>query len=99
MSDQSNEIVVVYDKDFLKDTRKLSADVQDKLALHIKILRGHPFDSRLHTKPLDAPLQGMFSFRIRRGYRAGFKFESSHVIRLLAVDRRDKIYKRLKRKI
>ncbi|MDP1688958.1 MAG: type II toxin-antitoxin system RelE/ParE family toxin [bacterium] len=96
MSDQRNEIV--YDKDFLKDVRKLPEESQSKLAELIEILEEDVFDSRLHTKPLSAPLQGMFSFRITRDYRVGFKFLSTHTIKLLAVDNRDKIYKRLRRR-
>ena len=97
MSKQRNEIL--YDKDFLKDARALPVEYQEKLAECIEILREDIFDPRLHTKPLSTPLQGVFSFRITRDYRVGFKFHASHVIMLLAVDRRDMIYKRLARKI
>jgi mRNA-degrading endonuclease RelE of RelBE toxin-antitoxin system len=95
MSESKNEIC--YDRDFLKDTRALPAECQEKLAECIEILREDIFDSRLHTKSLSAPLQKVFSFRITRDYRVGFKFRASHVIMLLAVDRRDTIYKRLER--
>ncbi|MFY9462532.1 MAG: hypothetical protein WAP51_05040 [Candidatus Sungiibacteriota bacterium] len=97
MSDPKNKIV--YDKDFLRDVRKLPAVCQQKLAELIEILQEDPFDPRLHTKPLSAPLQGTFSFRITRDYRVGFKFRETYAIQLLAADRRDKIYQRLKRKI
>ncbi len=97
MSDPRNEII--YEKDFLQDSRKLPAECQHKLAELLEILQDDPFDFRLHTKPLSAPLQGLFSFRITRDYRVGFKFRAARVIQLLAVDRRDKIYKRLLRKV
>ncbi len=97
MSDPRNEIF--YEKDFLQDSRKLPAECQHKLAGLLEILQDDPFDSRLHTKPLSAPLQGLFSFRITRDYRVGFKFRATRVIQLLAADRRDKIYKRLLRKV
>lgn len=96
MSDPKNEIV--YDKDFIKDVRRLPVECQNKLAELIKILKDDAFDSRLHTKPLSPPLQGLFSFRIVRDFRVGFKFRLNHVIQLLAADRRDRIYKRLARK-
>ena len=96
MSDPRNE--VIYDKDFLGDVRKLPTVFQERLAELIEILREDPFDPRLHTKPLSAPLAGLFSFRIMRDYRAGFKFRASHTIQLIAVDRRDRIYQRLQRK-
>lgn len=97
MSDQRNDIV--YDSDFLRDVRKLPNECQDKLAGLIVIFQEDPFDPKLHTKPLAAPLQGVFSFRITRDYRVGFKFLAIHAIRLLAADNRDQIYKRLRRKL
>ena len=90
---------VLYDKDFLKDVRRLPGECQPKLSGLLELLQNDPFDPRLHTKPLAAPLQGLFSFRIMRGWRAGFKFKTAETIQLLAVDRRDQIYKRLKRKL
>ena len=96
MSGQKNEII--YDNNFIKDTNKLPAECQYKLADLLEILKEEPFDPRLHTKPLAAPLQGLFSFRITRDYRVGFKFHAEYVIRLLAADKRDAIYKRLRRK-
>ena len=89
---------VSYDRDFLKDVRVLPRKLQDKLSVLLDILREDPFDSRLHTKPLAAPLQGLFAFRIVRDWRVGFKFITRESIRLLAVDRRDRIYQRLARK-
>jgi len=97
MSVPENEII--YDRNFIKDTRRLPIGLQNKLADLIIILSQDAFNPLLHTKPLGAPLQGFFSFRIMRDYRAGFKFHSAHVIQLLAVDRRDEIYKRLLRKM
>lgn len=89
---------VIYDRDFFKDVRALPAKLQDRLSELLEILRKDPFEPRLHTKPLGAPLQGLFSFRITRGWRVGFKFKTAETIQLLALDRRDKIYKRLQRK-
>lgn len=97
MSDQRNE--VVYDSDFLKDVRKLPNECQKKLAELLIIFQEDPFNPKLHTKPLAAPLQGVFSFRITRDYRVGFKFLAARVIRLLAADNRDQIYRRLRRKL
>lgn len=89
---------VLYDGDFLKDVRRLPGECQEKLSELLEIIRYDPFDPRLHTKPLAAPLQGLFSFRITRDWRVGFKFKTREAIQLLAADRRDKIYQRLLRK-
>lgn len=96
MSDPKNDIV--YDKDFIKDVCKLPTEYQNKFADLLEILKNDAFDLRLHTKPLSPPLQGLFSFRIVRDYRVGFKFKLNHVIQLLIADKRDKVYKRLARK-
>ncbi len=90
---------IIFDRDFIKDMRKLPNDIQDRLGELTEILREDPFDSRLHTKPLSMPLQGMFSFRVKRDYRAGFRFRASRVIQLLLVGKRDKIYQRLRKKL
>ena len=89
---------VIYSKDFLRDVRHLPLEVREKLSELMEVLQENPFDSKLHTKPLSAPLQGIFSFRIVRDYRVGFKFYAPRVILLLAADKRDQIYKRLQRK-
>ena len=97
MSAPPNEIV--YEPEFRKDVHGLSAKTQEKLADLIGILRTNPFDSRLHTKPLNPPLQKIYSFRITRDYRVGFIFDAAHIVRLLIADNRDRIYKRLERKM
>lgn len=97
MSVPQNEII--YEKDFQRDVYSLPRKVQDKLGFLIGILRVNPFDPRLHTKHLGPPLQGAFSFRITRDYRVGFELKDVSVIRLLAADKRDKIYQRLLRKL
>ena len=96
-AEQKNKIV--YDKDFLKDVGKLPIGEQEKLAELLERMAEDAFHPLLHTKSLSAPLQGMFAFRITRGYRVGFKFLTPDTIQLLAADRRDKIYSRLKRKL
>lgn len=97
MSVPANEFI--YDKDFIKDVRNLPRRIQNKLSRLLEILKENVFDPRLHTKPLSSPLKGMFSLRVTRDYRAGFKIRAPRVIQLLAVDTRDKIYQRLLRKV
>ena len=97
MSETNNEII--YEDGFLRDVRKMPRVIQDKLAFLLDVFRDNPFDSRLHTKQLSYPLKNIYSLRITRDYRAGFIFMESHKIKLLVADKRDQIYKRLKRKI
>ena len=81
---------------FLKDVRNLPNGITKKTSTLLEILRENAFDSRLHVKPLGSPLKHMYSFRITRDWRVGFMFVGSHRIRLLVVDHRDSIYKRMK---
>ena len=97
MSALNNKLI--YEDGFFRDVRKLPRALQDKTAFLLEIFRDDPFDPRLHTKQLGLPLKGMYSFRINRDYRAGFVFMEDHIIKLLAVQNRDQIYKKLKRKI
>lgn len=90
---------IIYDRDFAKDVQQLPSEAQRKLAKLLRLLAEDAFDSRLRTKSLSAPLQGAFSFRIMRDYRVWFIFHAPHIIKLLAADRRDRIYERLRRKI
>ena len=82
---------------FLRDARKIPKIAAQKLARLISLLKHDPFDPRLHTEPLGAPLKDVFAFRITRGWRVGFYFIGPHVLKLLAVDDRGQIYQRLRR--
>ncbi len=92
---RQNEII--YGHGFLRDVAKLPRDVREKLAQLLGILVVDAFDSRLHTKPLGAPLKDKYSFRITRDWRIAFEFSGQNIIKLLVADHRDQIYKRLER--
>ncbi|PIQ68735.1 MAG: hypothetical protein COV91_02550 [Candidatus Taylorbacteria bacterium CG11_big_fil_rev_8_21_14_0_20_46_11] len=78
---------------FEKGLARIPRSVQAKLASLLEILRGDPFDVRLHTKPLEEPLRGFFSFRIARDWRVLFRFLDSQEILLLGVKHRKDIYR------
>jgi len=84
---------VFFTKRFLKEARLLSLSIQTKLVRLIEILKINPYDDRLHTKKLSAPLTGVLSFRVGREYRALFIFESKDQIKLIRVKHRKDIYK------
>ena len=88
---------IFYGTGFLRDVPKLQHEAQEKLAQLLDILIVDTFDSRLHTKPLGAPLKGKYSFRITRDWCVAFEFSGQHTIKLLVVDHRNRIYKRLAR--
>ena len=84
---------VIVGSQFVKDAEHLLEPVQKKLAFQIGICSRNPFDVRLHTKHLSGSLQGLFSFRIGRDYRALFRFEDATVIFLARVGSRKDIYR------
>lgn len=84
---------IVVGAQFERDARRLPRATQDRLAREIAILAVQPFDTRLHTKPLTGSLQGLFSFRIGRGYRALFRFADAETIFLVRVASRKDIYR------
>lgn len=88
---------VAFADGFWKDTGKLPKEAQDKLPELFELLARNAFDPRLHTKPLGPPLIGRYSFRITRDWGVAFRFVGDHRIKILIADRRDAVYKRLKR--
>ena len=84
---------VGFDKIFLKEVKRLPVPQQKLLAQKINLLVSNPFDTRLHTKSLSTPLQGIYSFRVTREYRVLFRFVSAEEIMLLTVKHRKDVYR------
>jgi len=86
-------VQVEYDRKFLKEVKKLPLPQRKLLAQKLDLLAHDPFDLRLHTKSLNTPLQGIFSFRVNREYRALFRFVASDRIFIFSVKHRKDIYR------
>ena len=84
---------IVYTSDFLKTAKKLSEDIQGKLARQVEALKQNPFHSVLHTKPLAGQLAGFYSFRITRDWRVIFYFLNEFSVKLIRVGHRKDIYR------
>ena len=84
---------IFFTKRFLKEAKLLPFSKQRKLAELINFLKLNPFNSKLHTKKLSAPLAGVLSFRIGIEYRALFIFIDKDTIKLIRVNHRKDIYK------
>jgi len=83
-------IRIVYGSRFLKSARLLPKAQQHKLAFLLTILKGDPFDKRLHVKRLAGELAGLHSFRITRDWRVMYQFLDAETVQLLyAVHRKD----------
>jgi len=80
-------------RNYLDDAKKLEKDVKEKLKTQHQLLEKNPFHPKLHTKPLQGKLVGIFSFRVGRDYRVLFTINpKDRIIMLLRVDLRARIY-------
>ena len=86
-------VEVRYSKNFLKGVKQLPVSQQKLLAKKLSLLQSDPFDSRLHSKQLSTPLQGIFSFRISREYRVLFRFADATTVVLIRAKHRKDIYR------
>ena len=84
--------ILLLEKHFITSARKLEKRIKEELDKNLQILEDDPTDSHLHLKPLHGPLGGFYSFRVK-DYRVIVEFLPNRKIRILEIDRRDKIYK------
>ena len=84
---------VIYSRQFLRASLKLSKNIHNKLDELISIVATNPFHSLLHTKQLSGDFEHLYSFRITRDWRVIFSIESNDTIKLLDVAHRKDIYR------
>jgi len=87
-------ITIKFDKRFLKEFKKLSSEIQQKLIYLEDVFKVNPFEKNLQTKRLQGKLKNFYSFRITREYRVIFQFISFNEVVFLAVKHRKDIYKK-----
>lgn len=84
--------ILFLEKHFIESVKKLERKIKEELNRNLQTLEVNPTDPRLHLKPLHGPLSGFYSFRVK-DYRVIIEFLPDKKIRILEIDRRDKIYK------
>jgi mRNA-degrading endonuclease RelE of RelBE toxin-antitoxin system len=84
--------IIFFERHFIASARKLEKRIKEELDRNLQILEDDPTDSHLHLKPLHGPLSGFYSFRVK-DHRVIIEFLADRKIRILEIDRRDKIYK------
>ncbi|MBU2082410.1 type II toxin-antitoxin system RelE/ParE family toxin [Patescibacteria group bacterium] len=84
--------IIFFERHFITSAKKLEKKVKEELDRNLQILEDDPTDSHLRLKPLHGPLSGFYSFRVK-DYRVIIEFLPDKKIRILEIDRRDKIYK------
>tara|TARA_Y100000294_G_C8499609_1_gene314280 strand:+ start:263 stop:526 length:264 start_codon:yes stop_codon:yes gene_type:complete len=81
------------EKHFLSSAKKLEKEVKKELGRNLLLLKQDPTHSHLRLKPLHGHLGGFYSFRVKE-YRVIVEFLKEKRIRILEIDKRDKIYKK-----
>lgn len=83
---------LIFDKHFIASAKKLENLLKKELDSSLQILEANPIHPHLHLKPLHGSLSGFYSFRVKQ-FRVIIEFLRDKKIRLIEIDRRDKIYK------
>jgi len=78
---------------FERALKRFPKDVRELAERQIRLLEAHPRDLRLHLKKLHRPLEGVYSFRITRNYRALFYFDANNNIIIFETDDRKDVYR------
>ena len=78
---------------FERSLKSLPFDIQERADEQIAFLKSDLRDPRLHIKKLRKPLDGAYSFRITRNYRALFYFDKENNIIIFDADNRKDIYR------
>lgn len=78
---------------FERSIKSLPPDIQERVEEQIVFLKSDLRDPRLHIKKLRKPLDGVYSFRITRNYRALFYFDKENNIIIFDADNRKDIYR------
>ena len=84
--------VLLLEKHFIASAKRLEKGIKEELDKSLQVLERNPTHPHLHLKPLHGPLNGFYSFRVKE-YRVIIEFLPDKKIRILEIDRRDKIYK------
>lgn len=85
---------IIQTDDFKKELAKLPISIQKAYDAQESLFLENHRDSRLHVKKLHG-LDGVFSFRITREYRALFYFHDKEIIVFFAVGHRKDVYRDL----
>lgn len=83
---------LLLDKHFIASAKKLEKKTKIDLDKNLRILERNPNHPYLHLKLLHGALRGFYSFRVGK-YRVIIQFLKSDKIRILEIEKRDKVYK------
>ena len=83
---------LILEKHFTASAKKLDRKIKEELDKNLQILETDPTHPHLRLKPLHGPLSDFYSFRVKE-YRVVIEFLPNKNIRIMEIDRRDKIYK------
>jgi mRNA-degrading endonuclease RelE of RelBE toxin-antitoxin system len=81
------------EKHFIARAKKLGKSAKSALDDNLKLLAKDPTHPHLRLKPLHGPLKGFYSIRVKE-LRVIIEFLKDKKIRVLEIERRDKVYKK-----
>ena len=83
---------IIKTSDFERSYQSLGLDIRRLYLIQEKRFSLYTRDPRLHIKKLK-DLDGIFSFRVTRNYRALFYFQNSETVIFFDIDHRKDIYR------
>lgn len=86
-------MVIHYTKHFIKSFKAIPKKIQQMALDQESIFKLNPNDVRLHSKPLQGRLKGLYSFRITRNYRILFTWQTVKDVVFHEIGDRKWIYK------
>ena len=83
---------IFYLKRFIKQYKKLPADIKNLAEKKEKIFRNDPYDPKLKTHKLHGDLMNFYAFRLNSKIRVIFAFDKDGNIRFYSVGNHDIYY-------
>lgn len=83
---------IYLEKHFVASAKKLENKIKEELDNNLQLLETNPAHPHLHLKPLHGHLGGLYSFRVKE-YRVIVEFLKNKKIRIIEIEKRDKVYK------
>ena len=80
---------ILYSPKFIRQYKKFSSEIKDKVEAKEDIFRANPFDNRLKTHKLNGELNDYWSFSVDYNVRIIFIFQDTDTIRLELIGGHD----------
>ena len=86
-------MTIEYTSNFVRSFQRLPREIQDLAIEQEHIFKTNERDPRLHAKPLQGRLKGLWSFRVTRRYRVLYAWKSKTVVLFYEIEHRRFVYR------